>query len=92
MVRAIEHGATFGLVEWESHDGSWSGFRSSLGNYIWEGAEWTSSSGLAIAAVWILLILSRRWKSERGWIDNIGTCLGIYWVLATPFSWFANWD
>ncbi len=37
--------------------------------------------GPAVVTVWIALILFRRWKPERSWIDRTGCVLGAYWVL-----------
>jgi hypothetical protein len=34
--------------------------------------------GGAVAAAWGVLALSRRWKSERGWIDRVGRILGCF--------------
>lgn len=36
----------------------------------------------AVVAVWALLILDRRWRPERSWIDRLGRCLGISWIAA----------
>jgi hypothetical protein len=34
--------------------------------------------GGAVAASWVALALSRRWKSEPGWVDRVGRALG--WI------------
>ena len=42
----------------------------------------------AVTGTWALLILGRRWRPERSWIDRLGRCLAIYWVgagLVVPF-------
>jgi hypothetical protein len=43
----------------------------------------------AVAAVWVLLLFDDRWRFERSWIDRVGRCLGLYWLLAgmaVPFA------
>jgi hypothetical protein len=37
--------------------------------------------GLAVATAWVILLLSRRWRFERGWIDTLGVILGCYWIV-----------
>ena len=34
----------------------------------------------AVAGTWSLLILGRRWRPERSWIDRLGRCLAVYWL------------
>lgn len=41
--------------------------------------------GLAIAAVWLLLAISGRWRRERDWIDRTGIALSLFW-LAAPIA------
>jgi hypothetical protein len=36
----------------------------------------------AVAATWSLLLLNRRWRPERSWIDRLGRFLGFYWLAA----------
>ncbi len=38
------------------------------------------NGGLAVAAVWLVLWLSGRWRAERSWIDRLGRSLGICWI------------
>ena len=38
--------------------------------------------GYAVASSWIVLALSGRWRAERGWIDCIGTLIGILWIFS----------
>ena len=46
--------------------------------------------GTAIAASWILLLVSGQWRPERSWIDRAGRVLGWFWIAALPLtSW---WD
>ena len=37
-------------------------------------------SSCSIAAIWIALALSGRWKPETSWIDRTGRILGCYWI------------
>jgi hypothetical protein len=36
--------------------------------------------GPAVAATWLGLILSRRWRPEPGWIDRVGRLIGVLWI------------
>ncbi len=46
--------------------------------------------GVAVAASWMLLLASGRWRSERSWIDRAGRALGWFWIASLPLtSW---WD
>jgi hypothetical protein len=38
----------------------------------------------AVAAAWMLLARSGRWRSEAGWLDRAGRLLGAYWVGIIP--------
>jgi hypothetical protein len=43
--------------------------------------------GRVVATSWMILLLSRRWRFERGWIDMLGVILGCYWIVsASSFS------
>jgi hypothetical protein len=46
--------------------------------------------GLAVAATWMLMILSGRWKPERSWVDRAGRLLGWLWIVTLPLT--AWWD
>lgn len=39
--------------------------------------------GPAVAATWLALILSGRWRPERGWIDRLGFGIGAFWIAFT---------
>lgn len=39
-------------------------------------------TGLSIVVVWFSLWLSRRWRWECSWIDQLGIALGAYWIYA----------
>ncbi|MGC8640276.1 MAG: hypothetical protein ACP5XB_10420 [Isosphaeraceae bacterium] len=34
----------------------------------------------AVLAVWLLLVLERRWKPEPSWIDRLGRLVALYWL------------
>jgi hypothetical protein len=43
--------------------------------------QYTSFSlGCGVAAAWLILALSMRWRAERSWIDRLGRVLGAYWI------------
>ncbi len=44
-------------------------------------ASFSSPCGSAVAAVWVLLALSGRWRPEKSWIDRVGRLLGVLWIL-----------
>jgi hypothetical protein len=39
--------------------------------------------GTAVAAVWLALIVGRRWRAEPHWIDRLGRIIGLYWIAAS---------
>jgi hypothetical protein len=43
--------------------------------------------GPAVLAVWLGLILSRRWRPEPGWIDRFGRLIGVLWLLTLLSDW-----
>jgi hypothetical protein len=43
-------------------------------------------SGPAVLGVWLALILSRRWRPERGAIDRVGHLIGWLWIIEFAFS------
>jgi len=46
--------------------------------------------GAAVAASWLLLVVSGQWRPERSWIDRFGRLIGWYWIAVLPLtSW---WD
>ena len=47
-------------------------------------------TSMAVAAAWLLLAVSGRWRSEPGWLDVLGRALGIFWIAIIPFSCW--WD
>ncbi|HEY2158001.1 MAG TPA: hypothetical protein VGH33_20400 [Isosphaeraceae bacterium] len=40
-----------------------------------------NSVGFAVAAWWVTLALSRRWRPERSWIDRAGLVVGVLWII-----------
>jgi hypothetical protein len=38
--------------------------------------------GPVIAACWLLLAVAGRWRAERSWVDRLGRCLGVCWIVA----------
>jgi hypothetical protein len=48
--------------------------------------------GPAVAATWFALILSGRWRPERGWIDRLGSSIGGFWIVFVLVQWeFGRW-
>jgi hypothetical protein len=43
--------------------------------------SFASPCGPAVAAVWLFLALSGRWRPERSWIDRLGRLLGATWIV-----------
>jgi hypothetical protein len=54
------------------------------------GNTMTVCAGPAVAAAWTVLIVGRRWRPERSWIDRLGIALGLYWLLHGSISWLAS--
>jgi hypothetical protein len=44
--------------------------------------------GPAVAAVWLVLALSGRWRPERSWIDRLGRFLGVTWIVISILAAF----
>ena len=38
--------------------------------------------GLAVAAAWVGLALSGRWRHRVDWLDEFGRALGVFWIVA----------
>ncbi len=43
-------------------------------------AAFSAPCGFSVAAIWVLLALSGRWRPERSWIDRLGRLLGVAWI------------
>jgi len=37
--------------------------------------------GLAVAATWIVLFFSGRWRRSADWIDRMGRVVGVLWIV-----------
>ncbi|HEU5118507.1 MAG TPA: hypothetical protein VFT74_18000 [Isosphaeraceae bacterium] len=44
------------------------------------GLLYTPSLGLAVLVAWLSLILGRRFRRQRNWLDCLGRLLGLYWI------------
>jgi hypothetical protein len=44
----------------------------------------------SVAAVWLLLVASGRWRPEPSWLDRLGRAVGAYWIAMIPLSCW--WD
>lgn len=55
-------------------------------------AGFATPCGYAVAAVWLVLAISGRWRPEESWIDRLGRALGVTWIAITilaalPLNW-----
>jgi hypothetical protein len=60
---------------------------------LYNSAYFASSAfgvSMAVAAGWLLLFVSGRWRSEPVWIERFGRALGVFWIAIIPFSCW--WD
>jgi hypothetical protein len=48
----------------------------------------TAKVGFAVAAAWLTLALSGRWRAEPDWVDRMGRFMGAFWIGLIPFY---NW-
>ncbi len=39
-----------------------------------------------ILGAWATLLLNRRWRPERSWVDRLGRALGLYWIAMGPVA------
>lgn len=37
--------------------------------------------GFSILSAWVLLVVQRRWRCERSWLDRMGRALGMAWIM-----------
>jgi hypothetical protein len=42
----------------------------------------TARIAVAVAAVWLILAVSRRFRPEPSWIDRLGRAMGVLWIAA----------
>ena len=40
-----------------------------------------SKSSCTVAATWVVLGLSGRWRAEKSWVDRAGRLFGFYWIV-----------
>jgi hypothetical protein len=38
--------------------------------------------GWAVLVSWMTLLIGRRWRAERSWVDRAGRATGVFWILA----------
>jgi hypothetical protein len=50
--------------------------------------SFVSLCGPAVAAVWLFLALSGRWRPERSWIDRLGRLLGATWIAISLLAFY----
>lgn len=89
VITAFATGTIFAVAPWMT------GLIQVLGEPRWGRAWWGNvwaamlsmhpeSACTPMVAVWLLLILSGRWRHEPGWIDGMGIALAAYWLLIPP--------
>jgi hypothetical protein len=57
----------------------WECFTVTVASFAWP-------CGYAVAAVWLVLAVSGRWRPEKSWIDWLGWVLGAIWILITVLT------
>jgi hypothetical protein len=45
----------------------------------------------AVAAVWLTTAMAGCWRPEKTWIDRVGRCLGVFWLLAAVAYSLSDW-
>jgi hypothetical protein len=60
-------------------------FGSTTGHPNFDSIWWDlgQDTGLAIAALWIILALGGRWRASRDWFDRLGRLIGAGWIVST---------
>jgi hypothetical protein len=58
-----------------------------LGRELCDNAFNGGSYHCQVAAVWGLLLLSRRCRPEPSWIDRVGRVIGLIWILLAVWFW-----
>ena len=41
----------------------------------------------AVAAAWLTLALTGRWRPRPDWLDRAGRALGTFWIAIVPLIW-----
>ena len=54
--------------------------RPMIAAYMGDGVAIVSWAAPAVAGAWLVLVVSGRWRPERGWIDRFGRVLGVLWL------------
>jgi hypothetical protein len=49
--------------------------------YMGDGVALVSWAAPAVAGSWLVLVLSGRWRPDRGWFDRSGRVLGASWLV-----------
>jgi hypothetical protein len=59
--------------------------RSRTGHSPFDSIWWDlgQDTGLAIAALWVVLAIGRRWRASPDWIDRLGRLIGAGWIVST---------
>lgn len=78
-VLATAIGITTWSIRWALLDSQNDMLRMLLPPVYWPGHS--HHVGQAVAAAWLGLLLSRRWRPEPGWIDRFGRSIGVLWLL-----------
>jgi hypothetical protein len=50
--------------------------------------SFASPCGPAVAAVWLVLAMSGRWRPEKSWIDRLARLLGATWIGISALAMF----
>ena len=69
----------FGLIEVFADQGAPSLMLVSL---YWTPFYVPMFVGWAVFVTWMTLLIGRRWRAERSWIDRLGRATGVFWILA----------
>lgn len=38
--------------------------------------------GMGVLTAWMTLLVGRRWRAERSWIDRLGRAIGAFWIIS----------
>ena len=61
---------------WRGHYGI-----ASLAPVSYQIAWKQPEAGLAVAGVWLLMVIGRSWQPEPSWLDRAGIGLGVIWIV-----------
>jgi hypothetical protein len=51
---------------------------------------WVPEVGLAVAAAWLVQVMSGRWRSDPSWLNRVGLALGLFWIGMVLLDWLAR--